>query len=62
MNDVNADSSVNADEAKCVGEKILSSMNGKGPTYYTFKRRAQAITMASKSSMKINNDQVQVDP
>lgn len=62
MNGVNADSSVNADEAKCVGEKILSSMNGKSPTDYTFKRSAQAITMASKSSVKINNDQVQVDP
>ena len=62
MNGVNADSSVNADEAKCVREKILSSMNGKSPTDYTFKRSAQAITMASKSSVKINNDQVQVDP
>ena len=48
MNGVNADSSVNADEAKCVGEKILSSMNGKSPTDYTFKRSAQAITMALK--------------
>ena len=62
MNGVNADSSVNADEAKCVGEKILSSMNGKSPTDYTFKRSSQAVTMSSKSSVKINNDQVQVDP
>jgi len=62
MNGVNADSRVNADAAKCIGEKILSSMNGTSPTDYTFKRSAQAITMASKSSVKINNDQVQVDP
>jgi len=42
MNGVNADSSVNADVAKCVGEKILSSTNGKSPTDHTFKRNAQA--------------------
>ena len=62
MNGVNADSNVNADTAKIVGEKILSSMNGTLATDYSFKRSAQAVTMASKSSVKIDNDQVQVDP
>ena len=62
MNGVNADNNVNADTAKSVGEKILSSMNGTLVTDYSFKRSAQAITMASKSSVKIDNNQVQVDP
>ncbi|XP_068675446.1 uncharacterized protein [Montipora foliosa] len=62
MNGVNADSNANADTAKSAGEKILSSMNGKLATDYSFKRSAQAVTMASKSSVKIADDQVQVDP
>ena len=62
MNGVNADSNANADTAKSVGEKIISSMNGKLATDYSFKRSAEAVTMASKSSVKITDDQVQVDP
>lgn len=62
MNGVNSDSSVNADAAKSVGEKILSAMNGTFAADYSFKRSAQAVTMASKSSVKIDNDHVQVDP
>ena len=62
MNGVNADSNANADTTKSVGEKILSPMNGKLATDYSFKRSAQAVTMASKSTVKIADDQVQVDP
>jgi len=62
MNGVNADNNVNADTAKSVGEKILSSMNGTLLTDYSFKRSAQAITMAPKSSVRIDNNQVQVNP
>ena len=62
MNGVNADSNVNADLAKSVGEKILSSMNAKCAADYSFKRDAQSVTMASKSSVKIDSDHVQVDP
>ena len=58
MNGVNADSSVNADTANSVGEKILSSMNGMLVTDYFFKRGAQAVTVVSKSSVKIADDQV----
>ena len=42
MNGVNADSTVDADAAKNVGEKILSSMNGKCAADCSFKRSAQA--------------------
>ena len=58
MNGVNADSSVNADTANSVAEKILSSMNGMLVTDYLFKRGAQAVTVVSKSSVKIADDQV----
>ena len=37
-------------------------MNGKLATDYSFKRGAQAVTIALKSSVKIVDDQVQVDP
>ena len=58
MNGVNADSSVNADTANSVGEKILSSMNGMLVTDYLFKRGAQAVIVVSKASVKIADDQV----
>ena len=53
MNGVNADSNVNADTAKSVGEKMLASVNGTLTIDYSFKRSAQTITIASKSSVKI---------
>ena len=46
---------------KSVRERILSSMNGKLATDKSFKRSAQAVTMASKSSVNIPDDQVEVD-
>ena len=50
MNGVNADSNANADTAKSVGEKILSSMNGKLATDYSFKRSAKAVTHLHQSA------------
>ncbi|PFX20787.1 hypothetical protein AWC38_SpisGene14755 [Stylophora pistillata] len=47
----------------CRGEdSIVDEYYGTLTTDYSFKRSAQAVTMASKSSVKIDNDQVQVDP
>ena len=37
---------------------MLSSMNGMLATDNSFKRSALVVTMASKSSVKIDNDQV----
>lgn len=62
MNGVNADNSVNVDNAKVIGEKILTSMTGKPVGEYSFKKNAQAVTLASKSKVGIDNDIVQVDP
>ncbi|KAK3732581.1 hypothetical protein QZH41_004976 [Actinostola sp. cb2023] len=50
MNGVNADSSVNVDTAKVIGEKILTSMTGQFPSEYTFKRSAQRLILACNSS------------
>ena len=61
MNAVTVDSNINADTAWSVGKKILSSMSGMLATDYPHKRSAQAVTLVSKSSVKIADDQVQVD-
>ena len=53
---------VNVDTAQAVGTSILSSMDGHTPAEYTFKRKDQAVTLGVKSSVKIDGDQVQVDP
>lgn len=45
-----------------IGNAILTSMEGLTTTEYTFKKRDQAITMASKSAVKIGDEVVQVDP
>ena len=62
MMGMNAHNAVTVDRARAIGEKILSSMTGKSATDYTFKRRSQAVTLATKSSVSIESDTVQVDP
>ena len=62
MNGVHADSSVNVDEALKVGKKVLASMAGKKVEDYTFRKSEQAITLASKSAIKINDERVEIDP
>ena len=56
MTAVNADNAVNFYRARAFGEKILSSMTGKSATDYTFKRSSQAVTLAAKSSERIESD------
>ena len=45
-----------------VGDAILKSMDGKTPAEYTFIRKKQAVTLGMKSSVKIDGEQVQIDP
>ncbi|KAG1672542.1 hypothetical protein GQR58_015942 [Nymphon striatum] len=45
-----------------IGMKILDSMMGKTVTEFNFKRSNQAITLASKTSVHIDGEDVQVDP
>lgn len=55
-----ADRSVNADNAKEVGDKIIKSI--KNRTILDYKRKDQIVTMASKTSLKTDRETVHVDP
>ncbi|KAK3752452.1 hypothetical protein QZH41_013499, partial [Actinostola sp. cb2023] len=62
MTGVNAEESVDVDEARAKGEKILSSMAGESVATYSFKRKEQSVTLAARSSIRIEDDRVHVDP
>lgn len=62
MNGVHGDSAVNVDKARIIGEKVIASMTGRSATEYSFKKSAQAITLAKKSAVRIDNEQVEIDP
>ena len=53
---------VNVDDAKERGIEILQNMSGKNPSNHTFKRKDHAVTLASKNSVIIENESVQIDP
>ena len=55
---LHAHSTVNVDTAHTVGNAILESMNGKTPAEYTFTKKSQAITLATKSSVKTDGEQI----
>ena len=59
---MHADSRVNVDRAREIGLDILKSMHGKSPKDFTFKRKDQAVSLAVKSSVKVDNEHVQIDP
>jgi len=61
-NGVIAGATVNADTAKDVGQKILQSMIGQSTSTYSFKKKSQAVTLGMKSSVKIDDELVHVDP
>jgi hypothetical protein len=52
---------VNVDKAKTIGNNILASMDGQTTAGYTFKKKDQAITLSTQSSVKIDGEAVQVD-
>jgi hypothetical protein len=62
MTGVNAEESVDVDEARAKGEGILDTMAGQPVNTYSFKRKDQAITLALVSSVKIDGVKVYVDP
>ena len=59
---LSAHDSVNVDDAKLVGQHILDSMVGKSVNNISFQRKKQAVTLASKAAVTVDNEQVQVDP
>ena len=62
VNGITADNKVNVHKAKDVGQAIIESMVGKNVYELSFVRKRQAITLASRTSVVINNEPVQVDP
>ena len=60
-NGVHAHSSVNVENAKATGESVLEKMVEEKWSNYTFKRKDQAITMATKCAVKVDGESVQVD-
>ena len=62
MTGVHAESSVNVEKAREVGQSILDSMTGKAATEYSFTKSNQAITFSAKSSIKVDGEKIQVDP
>ena len=59
---VHAHSTVNVDHAKDVGKAVLSKMEGNTVAEYTFKRSDHAVTLGTKSAVKIDGVSVQIDP
>lgn len=58
-NGVHGHPTVNSDTAHAVGATILTSVDWKIPVEYTFKRKDQVITLAMKSSVEIDGEQIQ---
>ena len=61
-NGVHAHPTVNVDSAENIGIDIISKMEGISADNFSFKRKDQAITLACKSSIKVDGELVQVDP
>ena len=56
-----ANYTVNVDDAKDIGQGILASMTVKSVTEFAFKQSNQAVTLATKSLVKIDGKTIRVD-
>ena len=61
LNGVIASETIYVDQAKLVGERILESMVGQNIQEYSFKRNFQAVTLNSKTTVTIKDEQVVID-
>ena len=61
-NGVHAQASVNVDESKWIGSKIIAKMEGLQPLEHTFKKKDHAVSMASKVAVKIDGEKTNVSP
>ena len=57
-NGVHAHTSVNADNAQAVGESIMEKMVGVKVSDYSFKRKEQVITLASKAAVTVDGEPI----
>lgn len=61
-NGMTAQEGVNVERSRTVGEKILASMVGKSVEEFTFRKCDRAVTLNSRSTVKIKGESVKVDP
>ena len=59
---VHAHATVNVDDAEVIGDNILSKMVEVNADEFSFKWKDQAVTLASKSAIKVDGEAVQIDP
>ena len=57
-----AERNVNADEVYKIGLNIIKSMTGVDIDKFIFKKKDHAVIMKSESPIKIDNEQIFVDP
>ena len=53
---------VNLEKAREIGVKILQSMVGTSRKEFTFRKANQAVTLGSRSIVKIKGEHANVDP
>ena len=61
-NGVTAQERVNVEKAREIGVKIVESMAGKSTDEFTFRKANQAVTLGSRSTVKIEGEHVKIDP
>ena len=61
-NGMTAHERVNVEKAREIGVNIVESMAGKSTDEFTFRKANQAVTLGSRSSMKIKGEHVNIDP
>ena len=53
---------VNVEKAREIGVKIVESMAGKSTEEFTFRKANQAVTLESRSTVKIKGERMNIDP
>ena len=61
-NGTTAQERVNVEKASLIGVKIVESMAGKSTDEFTFRKANQAVTLGSRSTVKIKGEHVNVYP
>ena len=61
-NGMTAQERVNIEKAREIGVNIVESMAGKSTDEFTFRKANQAVTLGSRSTVKIKGEHVNIDP
>ena len=61
-NGMTAQQGVNVEISRIIGEHILASMIGKTVEEFHFRKADQAVTLGSRSTVKVKGKSVKVDP